>query len=1187
VKLESVVRGGSGLGRRSVRGAARRVRHSRAFRRLRKPAISVVVPFYNVEDYLAECLDSLLAQTFGDFEVLMVDDGSPDGSRAIAERYAARDPRLRLVTRENGGLGAARNTGIREARGRYLTFVDSDDLLPPHALGLLHGSAQRTGSDIVVGSVDRFDSRGNWSPSWVDDVHLEPRERIRIEEFLPLLRNLYTWNKLFRRDFWDAQGLWFREGVAYEDQPIVTQLFARAAAIDVLTHIVYRYRARDDKSSISQQTANIKDLRDRIAAWEVSREAFRRELSPTVYDGWLQTLFAAHFQWYLTSPGTVDDDYWDELVAAVRTLSDGAPSWVWDATPPESRVLVRLAQLDRRTDAQEFVRRGGTKVEQWRSVVREDGILLELPLLGDPDLDESLFVLRPEQMRLSHAVENLRWVDQPDGGRTCWIAGWAYLRKVDLSKHESEVTVQLRNRHTGEVRSYPSTTRPPASFGLPREDTWCDYSPGRFGVEIPLEGLDDGEEAAVWTVWLRVAAAGFAAEQPITRLIRSGSAGAVPAAPLGGGDRLIADWQYQHPLRLRVDRGNVSASRLELAGRVLNGTLEQGDADRVVRIAAEGPGAVADAVFSDTAEGRTFRVTLPDTDAPRTGRSAGWHLAAWTTEGRRVEVLPAATTRVAAASGNLVLGTNRNGGVVVNEWSRGANADRVTIAPDGRLTVVGRVFGPGSPRVAVATRNKRTRVFGEEVASADGRFETSVVLEHQLYRFGPRPLPTGDHDLSLLVRDGEGEPVEVPLLVSPELGPALPLPVRTDALEGRIVRGPDTVTRVTLQRPLGAGRGRYQQNLLRTQGPTRTGLTRGVLMRSYFGEQATDNGVSIQKELARRGSDLPVYWAVQDRAVPVPEGGIPVVVNSPEWYDLLFSVKYYVDNMYQPEYHRKAEGQVLVQTFHGYPFKQMGHPHWRNLQFSQARIDAYDARARDWDYLVSPARYASPLLARDFNYPGEVLEIGYPRNDVLNSPEADEIRRQTRESLGIEEGQKAVLYAPTFRDYLAANDTRAEMADFFDFEAATRRLGDEYVLLVRGHAFNARSDRRVGSRRGCIEVTDYPEVSDLYLAADAGIVDYSSLRFDFGVTGKPMIFHVPDLQRYKDTRGWLFDFEPTAPGPLVDTTDEVVDRLLDLDAVREEHAPAYRRFHDDYLDLDDGHAGERFVDAVFVPRGDA
>jgi CDP-glycerol glycerophosphotransferase len=161
------------------------------------------------------------------------------------------------------------------------------------------------------------------------------------------------------------------------------------------------------------------------------------------------------------------------------------------------------------------------------------------------------------------------------------------------------------------------------------------------------------------------------------------------------------------------------------------------------------------------------------------------------------------------------------------------------------------------------------------------------------------------------------------------------------------------------------------------------------------------------------------------------------------------------------------------------------------------------------------------------------------------------------------------------------------MPSFFDFELAHRRLGDDTVILIRGHAFNARTKHRVGPRPGTVDVTDYPEVSDLYLAADAGVVDYSSLRFDFGVTGKPMIFHVPDLQRYQDTRGWLFDFEPTAPGPLVNTTDEVVDAVSDLAGVRQEYASACQRFHDDYLDLDDGHAGARLVDAVFGPRGDA
>ena len=225
--------------------------------------------------------------------------------------------------------------------------------------------------------------------------------------------------------------------------------------------------------------------------------------------------------------------------------------------------------------------------------------------------------------------------------------------------------------------------------------------------------------------------------------------------------------------------------------------------------------------------------------------------------------------------------------------------------------------------------------------------------------------------------------------------------------------------------------------------------------------------------------------------------------------------------------------------------------------------------------------------SRDFGYDGEVLEIGYPRNDVLRSDRAEVLRAVVRDSLGIRPGQTAVLYAPTFRDYLSRDDNRAVMPSFFDFSEAHRRLGDDTVILVRGHAFNARTKHRVGRLPGAIDVTDYPEVSDLYLAADAAIVDYSSLRFDFAVTGKPMVFHVPDLELYRASRGWLFDFEPTAPGPLASTTGQVVDALLDLPGVEAEYAAAYRKFHDEYLDLDDGQAGARLVDAVFVPRGDA
>ena len=180
-----------------------------------------------------------------------------------------------------------------------------------------------------------------------------------------------------------------------------------------------------------------------------------------------------------------------------------------------------------------------------------------------------------------------------------------------------------------------------------------------------------------------------------------------------------------------------------------------------------------------------------------------------------------------------------------------------------------------------------------------------------------------------------------------------------------------------------------------------------------------------------------------------------------------------------------------------------------------------------------------------------------------------------------------MMYAPTFRDYESPDDHRAAMVDLLDIDAVTRGIGPDGVLLVRGHAFNARAGERPPKRPSLVDVTDYPEVSDLYLASDAAVVDYSSLRFDFAVTGKPMVFHVPDLERYRATRGWLTDFEPTAPGPLTGRTDEVVAHLRDLDRLRADHREQYASFRRDYLDLEDGEAGARLVDAVLVPRGDA
>src|SRR4051812_26717767 len=124
------------------------------------PRVSVVVPIFNVEPYLAECLESIAGQTFDDLEVIVVDDGSTDGSAAIAQTFVDRDDRFRMITQPNGGLGNARNNGAAHAVGEFLAFVDSDDVLPRYAYKLLVDSLDQTGSDFATGNVHRLTKVG-------------------------------------------------------------------------------------------------------------------------------------------------------------------------------------------------------------------------------------------------------------------------------------------------------------------------------------------------------------------------------------------------------------------------------------------------------------------------------------------------------------------------------------------------------------------------------------------------------------------------------------------------------------------------------------------------------------------------------------------------------------------------------------------------------------------------------------------------------------------------------------------------------------------------------------------------------------------------------------------------------------------------------------------------------------------
>src|SRR5919108_3783215 len=233
------------------------------------PRLSVVVPVYKVEPYIEACLGSLARQEVADFEAILVDDGSPDGSAAIAERFAERDARFRLVRQENGGLGRARNVGAALARGEFLAFLDSDDMVPPDAYSRMLATLGRTGSDFATGNIRRFDSTGEWPAAFLSRVFLVPHRRTHVSRMRWLLSDRMAQNKLWRRSFWERHELGFPTGVFHEDIAVVIRAHVLARAVDVVKAPVYLYREREDGTlSITQRRAELRVLLDRLAAVE-------------------------------------------------------------------------------------------------------------------------------------------------------------------------------------------------------------------------------------------------------------------------------------------------------------------------------------------------------------------------------------------------------------------------------------------------------------------------------------------------------------------------------------------------------------------------------------------------------------------------------------------------------------------------------------------------------------------------------------------------------------------------------------------------------------------------------------------------------------------------------------------------------------------------------------------------------
>lgn len=227
------------------------------------PKISVVIPIYNVEKYLPQCIDSVLAQDFQDYEVILVNDGSTDGSLAIAQQYEADHAHIRLISQENKGLGGARNTGIKHAQGEYILFMDSDDRLAPDTLSATAAAAQREESDIVIFDFEYMDEAGH-------TLCIQPAMETIAGPFdLDSQRSVLfstpsACNKLFRLSLFTDHQILFPERVWFEDLRTITKLYPYARRMYYLPKPFYKYLQRSESIMHSTRVERNSEIMDAL-----------------------------------------------------------------------------------------------------------------------------------------------------------------------------------------------------------------------------------------------------------------------------------------------------------------------------------------------------------------------------------------------------------------------------------------------------------------------------------------------------------------------------------------------------------------------------------------------------------------------------------------------------------------------------------------------------------------------------------------------------------------------------------------------------------------------------------------------------------------------------------------------------------------------------------------------------------
>lgn len=345
-----------------------------------------------------------------------------------------------------------------------------------------------------------------------------------------------------------------------------------------------------------------------------------------------------------------------------------------------------------------------------------------------------------------------------------------------------------------------------------------------------------------------------------------------------------------------------------------------------------------------------------------------------------------------------------------------------------------------------------------------------------------------------------------------------------------------------------------------------------ILFNSFGGKKYDDSPKVVYEFMRedRRFADYKFVWAFHEPGNFDVPGATVIKTDTLHYFITAMKARAWITNSgIERGLSFKKKGTVYLNTWHGTPIKYMGADEYK-ITPNQMPVCMYDIQN-------TQSKYEAEIFSRVFNSPYEKMLIcGYPRNDVLTHNDA-ETQKRYKEKLGIPPESKVLLYAPTFREYERDSDRNCVLRPPVDFKKWRSALGDDYVVLMRCHYEVAKLLNDGIDGDFVLDVSGYPTLNDLMLAADILISDYSSIIFDFAILDRPIVLYTYDFDTYKEKRGMYIDVRNELPGGSV-TEDELLQMIKTLDL--EKAVERVRTFRSKYVTAY-GHATEKTVDVLW------